>query len=242
MNSDDTLQEHPQMIITLELCKVFIIVNGRLYNNGNPLSLPQIPPMKGAEEAKEIPIPEILIDPVSGQKVSTIKDMACAPGVLILRTSESDMRYLRKGKGRHKIVFKAHLDFIGFVPVSELGVLSSYQNKIYGECLLDSLETFKQNDRGVLSRGPLSRAVIKFIAEKIQELLAGQLSECSELDDEEFASCIDYSLNRLTPQQARAYEQKRRRIDEHLKTCDYHGAFFCLLISLRCPEKGYELN
>ena len=97
-------------------------------------------------------------------------------------------------------------------------------------------------DLAELSDDELDLLIKRTIAEKIQALMAGRLTECFELDNEEIASCIDYSLNRLTPEQIRAYEQKRRRIDEHLKTCDYHGAFFCLLISLRCPEKGYELN
>lgn len=82
----------------------------------------------------------------------------------------------------------------------------------------------------------------KTLAEKTQALLKGQLTKCDCLDNEELASCVDYSLNKLTLKQKRNYEQKQERINEHLKTCDYHGSFFFLLVSLRGSEKKYEIN
>ncbi len=82
----------------------------------------------------------------------------------------------------------------------------------------------------------------KTLAEKNRALLEGQLTECFELDDEELAACVDYSLNKLSPQQRKSYEKKQERINEHLRVCDCHGALFCLLIGLRGSEKRYEMN
>lgn len=41
------LQDHAQMIRTLEFCRVYVVFNGKVWNDGKPLSLPQIPPLPG---------------------------------------------------------------------------------------------------------------------------------------------------------------------------------------------------
>ncbi len=40
------------MMRTLELCKVYAVINGELFNKGRPLTLPEIEPMEGAEQPK----------------------------------------------------------------------------------------------------------------------------------------------------------------------------------------------
>jgi len=161
------LQENAQMIRTLELCKVFVIVNGELIDDGEPLSLPDIQPMEGAETPRVIAIPATLKDPSSGEKVSTTDDGKLPAGSLTLRTSDVSMRWSRKG--RHTIIYKAVSGYIGSIPMFQLDVQSPFSNQIYGECQLDSLEPFKQNDRGALANGPLPRAVERFISEQVQE-------------------------------------------------------------------------
>ena len=160
------LQEHPQMIRTLELCKVFVVVNGELFNQGKELILPLIPPMEGAEEPRTIPIPEILKDPISGEKVSTTNEKTLPPGVLVLRTSDVSMRWGKKA--RHNIVYKAKTGYIGYVPISELDVQSPYRDRIYGECQLEAVEPFKQNERARLATNPLTRAIEKFLSSQIE--------------------------------------------------------------------------
>jgi hypothetical protein len=160
------LQENAQMIRTLELCRVFVIVNGELTDDGKPLSLPEIKPMEGAEAPRVVPIPPKLKDPVSGEQVSTIDDGKSPVGSLTLRTSDVSMRWSRKG--RHTIIYKAKSGYIGFIPMFQLDVQSPYRDRIYGECHLESLEPFKQNDRGALATGPLPRAVERFISEQVQ--------------------------------------------------------------------------
>jgi len=163
----DNLQDHPQMIQTLELCNVFVVINGKLYNRGNKLTLPPIKAIEGEEEPRVIMIPKKLEDPLSSEVVSTTNGNSLPQGALILRTSQGSMRY--KKKVRHNIGYKAVSGYIGYMPIPEFDVRSSYSAHIYGECELQSLEPFKQNDRSSLSNSPLTRAVYQFISEQIQD-------------------------------------------------------------------------
>jgi len=52
--------------------------------------------------------------------------------------------------------------------VTELDIQSPYRDRIYGDCLLQSLEVYKQNERARLSNSPLTRAVERFITDQIQ--------------------------------------------------------------------------
>jgi len=161
-----SLQEHPQMIQTIDFCKVYIIVNGELFDQGRPLTLPRITPIPGAEAPKEISIPILLKDPVSEEEVSTTNNKSLPQGTLFLRTSDVSMRWSRKG--RHNIVYKTRSGYIGYIPVLELDVQSPYRDRIYGECYLEALEPFKQNERARLASSPLIRAVERFISEQVQ--------------------------------------------------------------------------
>jgi Bacterial Ig-like domain (group 2) len=160
------LQENSQMIRTLEMCNVFVVVNGELENDGKPLILPEIKPMEGGEVPRVIAVPGTLKDPTSGEQVSTTDGGKLPAGALTLRTSDVSMRWSRKG--RHSIIYKAQSGYIGFTPMIQLDVQSPYTDRIYGECQLDSLEPFKQNDRGPLAKAPLPRAVEHFISEQVQ--------------------------------------------------------------------------
>ncbi|OFV91517.1 MAG: hypothetical protein A3H28_06990 [Acidobacteria bacterium RIFCSPLOWO2_02_FULL_61_28] len=160
------LQDHTQMIRNLEDCKVYVILNGKALNNGKPLTLPQIQPLRGGEQAREIVIPEKLVDPAYKTRVSTTDDGKLPQGQLVLRTSDRSMRWSRKG--RHTITFRAKRGYIGYVPVPDLDVQSPFRDNIYGECLLHALEPFQQNDRSLLADAPLTRAVRAFIADEIK--------------------------------------------------------------------------
>ena len=160
------LQEHPQMIQTLELCKVYVVVNGEPLDRGKPLALPRIPPMPGYEKPREISIPSSLKDLVTGDKVSTTNNDSLPLGVLTLKTSVVSMRY--KKKGRHNIIYKSKSGYIGYVAVSQLDVQSPYRDHIYGECQLEALDPFKQNERERLANSPVTRAVERFIAQQVQ--------------------------------------------------------------------------
>ena len=163
----ESLREYPQMIQTLEMCKVYVVTNGGLINDGKEITLPEITPMEGAEKPRVILIPEILKDPVSGQQVSTTNEGLLAQGQLILRTSDVSMRWSRKG--RHVInYYKPQSDYLGNDPVLDLDVQSPYRDRIYGECSLEVLEPYKQNERGPLAKSPLTRATKRFISQQVE--------------------------------------------------------------------------
>lgn len=160
------LEEYPQMVRTLEFCKVFVVVNGELFDKGRPLDLPDIEPMDGAEQPRIISIPKALKDPASGEQIPTTNGGSLPSGTLVLRTSRVSMRFSKKG--RHSVVYKAQSGYIGYVPVPELDVESPYRDRIYGQCDLEALEPYKQNDRGRLANSPLARAVEGFVSAQIQ--------------------------------------------------------------------------
>ncbi len=161
------MQEHHQMMSTLEMCRVFLIHNGRLCNRGKPLCLADIPPMPGVE-LREISIPRYLLCEDTDEKLSTTQEGELAPGVLTLRTSNKRMRWSKKG--RHGFVLRAQSGYIGFIPSLELDVQSPYIDRIYGECQLDALEPFKRNDRSRLADSPLTRALHGFISRNVERL------------------------------------------------------------------------
>lgn len=162
----ENLQEYPQMVQTLEMCKVFVVVNGKLFKRGEPLTPPRIKPMNG-EEPRVIPIPEKLVDENTGEEVSTTNDGEFSEGQLTLNTSQRSMRYRKKG--RHNIIYQAKSGYIGYTQVLEFDVISSYASYLYGVCELMALEAYKQNDRTNLSDSPLTRALYRFISDQIQE-------------------------------------------------------------------------
>lgn len=161
------LEEHPQMIRSLELCSVFLLSNGKIQNNGVALSLPSIPAMDGYEVPREIPVPKSLKDPRTDETVSTVGKGELPEGKLILRTSNVSMRYSRKG--RHNIVYRANSGYVGSVEVTQLDVQSPFRDRIYGECNLQSLEACKMNDRRALAVTPLSRAVQAFVSREVEK-------------------------------------------------------------------------
>lgn len=163
----EKIVSYHQMIRTMQLCKVFVIVNGHLFNQAEPLSLPEIVPIRGAEEPREVLIPEILVDPVSEKNVSTTEDGQFHTGKLILRTSEKSMRW-KPRVHRHNIHFIAQTGSIGLIEIPELGIDSSYRDKIYGECHLDSLEDYKQSNRTRLVEGAATRALYDWIGKQVK--------------------------------------------------------------------------
>lgn len=163
----ESLRNHPQMVRTLETCKVYVVANGEIALGGNLLAPPPIEPIAGAETPLEIGIPARVKDPQTGQRISTTKDGSYVTGTLALLTSKKRMRWSMKG--RHNVRFEANGEIIGFVPVPDLDVRSAYKDQIYGTCRLDALAEFKQNQRAALAESPLTRGVRNFIASQVEE-------------------------------------------------------------------------
>jgi len=187
----DNLQEHTQMIRTLELCRVYLMSNGKLYSSGEPLQLPKIIPMPGGTEPRVVEVPQLLLDPKSEEMISTTDGGRLGMGRLTLKTSQVSMRWSKKG--RHNISFRAKSGYIGYVSVLELDVESSYRDRIYGECELQALERFKQNDRSRLASSPLTRAVELFISEQIEKYA----KEFESLDKKKYNQEEKNALSRM---------------------------------------------
>lgn len=162
------LVAQPQMIMTLELCRVLIVVNGKPLGDGQPLTIPDIA-CKPGEADRTIPIPVALVDPDTGEEVSTTSDGSVPPGTLVLKTSLARMNS-PKLKYRHSVIYRIKDGYDGFVPVSELDVQSTYRDFIYGECILPAIEPYVSNDRGRPVNCPLRRAVEIFARDQIQAL------------------------------------------------------------------------
>jgi hypothetical protein len=160
----EALLGHPQMFQTLQLCKIYAIVDGVQLNEGQPLRLADIEPMPEVRIPKLIPIPEMLVDPDLHQEVSTTNDGQEQPGTLKLCTSRVNMRY--KLKARHNIVYRAKGKYLGQVAVRELSN-SRYGDQIYGECILDALAPLVTIFRERPAVAPLSRAVEEWIREQV---------------------------------------------------------------------------
>src|SRR6266480_1265233 len=163
----DSLVENPMMVISLETCSIYVMHNGVVLNYGRALRIATIPPMPGATKPREIVIPETLLDPENGEEIPTKKGARAKDGVLRLFTSDSSMR--RTLKGRHLVSYRSSKGFLGYKEVTALDVQSPFVDRIYGECILDALEDFKQNSRRHLAPSPLTRAVESFIGEQIQQ-------------------------------------------------------------------------
>jgi hypothetical protein len=160
----DALLGHHQMLLTLQLCKVYVMLDGKPFNDGQPLFLPDIEPMLEAREPRIIPIPEKLSDPQLDQEVSTTADGQEQTGSLKLCTSKVSMRFTLKH--RHTITYRGKGNYLGQVLVRDLN-MSHYGDQIYGECTLDALAGFETNLRDHPADSPLTRAVEEWVREQI---------------------------------------------------------------------------
>lgn len=171
VNLIESLLVHHQMINPLQLCKIYVIVNGHPFNNGKPLSLPKIEPMSDFAEPRIILIPEKLQDPKMQRTVQT-KDGGNLPtGMLYIYTSEKNMRLGRSGRRQWRHTTNFHTSqsgIIGRIPMQNLDVVSNYRDYLYCDCYLDALDQYQQNERRELTESPLTRAIENWISGQIR--------------------------------------------------------------------------
>jgi len=170
-NLIESLLGHPQMVTALHLCRIYVIVDGRPFNNGQPLSLPQIAPMEGYEAPKVTAIPDSLPDPLSERTVSTTQEGASPVGELRIFTSEKNMRRGRgaRRKWRHTVTYHTGSSgVIGRASMTDLDVDSTFRDYMYCDCSLEALDEYQQNERGRLAESPLTRAVEQWVSREVQ--------------------------------------------------------------------------
>jgi len=162
---------HHQMTTPIQLCSVYVVINGRLHNDGKPLRPPSIEPMPDHSQPRTLPVPAKLTDPVSRQTVYTTTEGQSETGRLEIRTSEKNMRLGRGGprQWRHTLDFHTNRSgIIGRTSMLKLDVESSYRDYLYCDCYLDGLDPYQQNERRDLAESPLTRAVESWISGQVR--------------------------------------------------------------------------
>src|SRR5260370_6678291 len=154
---------HPQSLITIQRCRVYVVLNGKPVPSFSPLRLPDIKAHPDAPEPKIIPIPRSLVDPVTEAEIPT-GDASAPQGQLIIRTSEASMRW--KLKARHSITDFAYKFPVGLLAMEDIG-RSYWVERMYGECHLDELRKYETNDRVSLADADLTRALRFWIKEQV---------------------------------------------------------------------------
>jgi len=190
----DKLKNHPQVRRILEHISVF--VNHNDFPDYVLLKPEEIKPLKGFEEVKVIEIPET----ISGEEeMLEMSNKKYGSGRLILRTSEEAL-----GKGSSAGDLN-RIDIVG-----EIGVIASYQlyelgvrvfpqaSFIYGECECPILEDPEMdavnNDRSKLVETPRSTALLKWIAEQIDDY-ANKIAAAERKDQEIMKQKISVAYN-----------------------------------------------
>ena len=187
----ETLQGHQQMIQAIQRNRIYVAHHDRrtITTTGQPLALPAIHPLPGAEAPKVLAIPPELVDPVTEEVIST--GAVEGKSQLMLRTSEKSMRHSLKA--RHTITGWTHdRSSTGYWEVPTLS-RAGYANRIYGDVYLDRLADFRQNDRRNHSDAPLTRALRQWISDQIEAYSA----EFVKLEQMEATSEQKDALSRL---------------------------------------------
>ena len=187
----ESLQGHQQMVQAIQRNRIFVVHHDRRQVTGGdePLALPEIRPIPGAEAPRVVEIPTELVDPTTRERVAT--EAVEGQSRLVLRTSDKSMRWSLKA--RHTVNGWTHdRRSTGHWEVPSLS-RAGYANQIYGDMFLDRLADFRQNDRRNHSDGPLTRALREWISEQIETYSA----EFVKLDQLEASKEQKAELSRL---------------------------------------------
>ncbi len=156
------LSNHKEMLIPLQNCEVYVIANGRVLNEGKPLSLQESAPMDKYKDPRIIIVPSELPDPESGKAVSTTDEGKLPQGQLTLKTMEKRVIQF------HRIDYIQRDRIVGSKPVRDFVGQYYWTDHIFGSCILPSLtEEYVGNLRGSLIDRPLTRALNSWIGDQI---------------------------------------------------------------------------
>ena len=159
----DALIHHPQMSLTTEKNRIYVVHNGRPVEGFCPVQLPKIEPHEYAPEPRITVIPNELPDPETNE-LCQMYGAGAPSGKLVLRTSSVSMR--RGKRGRHHIRYIAHGRPVGFLRMEDVS-RSHWVDRMYGECELDGLSGYETNDRVRLATAPYTRALEEWVREQV---------------------------------------------------------------------------
>lgn len=162
---------HGQTALTIETCKVWVVVDGKTVNEGSPIRPISIPPHAGFEEPWVFEIPDILPDPDGHDAIDTV--LGCGgERTLTLRTSARHLRIHADTKARNVIRIWNDRNNVATWTLPSLGILPASIGFIYGELRCPALtgEHLAGADRVHLADTPLTRALRQWTTDRVREL------------------------------------------------------------------------
>lgn len=161
------LVSHAQVALTVDTCAVWVVIDGRTAAGPLKRALPD--PLEGFERPRTARVPETLVDPETGDRVST-GDEALGPRSLTLRTSARSLRMPGK-RPLNVIRVRDDRNIIASWTVADLH-LQAQSAYMFGELRVPALagDHLAGADRTALADTPLVRALRAWVAERIASL------------------------------------------------------------------------
>lgn len=178
-----SVETHPQAALTLESCAVWFVLDGQIVGD-TPAKVEYPDPLQGFAEPVVIPVPDKVIDPQTGERVST-GDPDDGYRVLTLRTSANSL-LIRKRRMLHFVRVRNNRNVVGLWSVADLA-MEEASEFLYGELRVSALvdDHVAGADLRSLNDTPLVRALrswtgkqVDDVARKIQEA-----TECIAVDN-----------------------------------------------------------
>jgi hypothetical protein len=169
----EMLASHAQAALTIETCDVWVLV-GRKLLTSTPLERELPEPFQGFEDLQRIPVPPDLIDPRSGEMVSTGRGTE-AEKFLHLRTSGKQLRMTEERKALNSIRVRNERNVVANWPVARLAPRAE-SAFVYGDLRVPDLvgEHLADSHRSELADTPLARALEDWVSDQI-DLVAQQI-------------------------------------------------------------------
>lgn len=177
--------KNPQATLAIQQIKFYVIHNGKILFDGQPLQLEPVPPYPNFEGPFEHEIPSSLTNPENNRKVSTTKNGKYTLGRILLYTSKDSMEsnFVRL-KPRWKVTYKTKFEIVGQKDIPEVTPTVPGSHFIYATVELDALTDYVNTGRSRPTPGELVYAVDSFLAEHIKTL-ARKINETRVMQQDE---------------------------------------------------------
>jgi hypothetical protein len=184
----DLISDHGQTALTLEICDVWLVVDGNALA-GAPLKLSALEPYAGFEQPLEIEIPDVLPDPSTKEAIS-LSVAGQKPGMLRLQTTKSNLALSDDLKARNVIRLWNARNNVANWALPALGLAMPSVYFIFGrvDCPALAGEHLVGADRKDLADTPLVRALQAWVVDQVRSLaIELQKAQASETAPQEQA-------------------------------------------------------
>jgi hypothetical protein len=167
----EIIATHGQTALTIETCRVWVVVDGQIVNGERPIKPVPLDPYAGFEDPWVFEIPDILPDPQGQDAVdTTVGDDG--ERTLVLRTSARHLRISSDTKARNVIRIWNNRNNVATWTLPSLGLLPASVGFVYGELHCPALvgEHLAGADRLHLAETPLTRALQHWATSRVREL------------------------------------------------------------------------